>query len=55
MQVKLKQNIVYKSLPRPDKTILKLVEEMKLRDGIITPDMCKHLTAVDIIKILLNQ
>lgn len=39
----------------PDAKTLKDIERMRLRDGTLTPDMCKLLSVTEIVATLLNQ
>jgi len=45
---------ISRMLPPASKATLKQVEAMRLRDGMVTPEMCCHLDATEIVTILLN-
>mgnify|MGYP000586742769 CR=1 FL=1 len=41
-------------LPRAEVDTLKMVERMRLKDGTLTPEMCQHLNATEIVAALLG-
>ena len=46
--------LIDRLLPQATLNALKDVERMRLRDGVLTPDMCRLLSTAEIVAVLLN-
>ena len=47
--------VTQRQLPSPDLSLAKDVERMKLRDGIITPEMVRCLSSIEVVEALLTK
>ena len=50
-----KESPIATTLPDVERMVLKEIERMRLMDGTLTPEMCRHLNTTEIVNILLSD